>query len=212
MLPRPAKAPLKAKCSDKMNDESNLIKKTPKRRFFFFYLCVLLNILFRMRSLAAPSQGSQTSVNNLPCAKKKKKENPHTHTQHSQKKGGFELHRMAEHLGPSSSVWNPRAEEQIKCGTAGEEQEGKFQTNICTCGGSRVGGGLPNVFMSWTPKMNTPDFCSPVPTFFFKSAQAHVRAFYSSSSSSYNYYYWCNFLNDTLHVKYIHHFLNTNKL
>lgn len=57
-----------------------------------------------MRSLAAPSQGSQTSVNNLPCAKKKKKENPHTHTQHSQKKGGFELHRMAEHLGPSSSV------------------------------------------------------------------------------------------------------------
>lgn len=141
-------------------------KNTQKEIFFFFYLCVLLNILFRMRSLAAPSQGSQTSVNNLPCAKKKKKENPHTHTQHSQKKGGFELHRMAEHLGPSSSVWNPRAEEQIKCGTAGEEQEGKFQTNICTCGGSRVGGGLPNVFMSWTPKMNTPDFCSPVPTFF----------------------------------------------
>lgn len=117
-------------------------KKTPKMRFIFFYLCDLLSILFRVRSLAAPSQGGQTSVNNLPCAKKKKKENPHTHTQHShsQKKGGFELHRMAEHLGPSSSAWNPRAEEQIKCGTAGEEQEGKFQTNICTCGGSRAGG------------------------------------------------------------------------
>lgn len=152
MLPRPAKAPLKAKCSDKMNDESNLIKKHPKGDFFFFYLCVLLNILFRMRSLAAPSQGSQTSVNNLPCAKKKKKENPHTHTQHSQKKGGFELHRMAEHLGPSSSVWNPRAEEQIKCGTAGEEQEGKFQTNICTCGGSRVGGGSQTFSCPGPPK------------------------------------------------------------
>lgn len=211
MLPRPAKAPLKAKSSDKMNDESNLIKKHPKGDFFFFYLCVLLNILFRMRSLAAPSQGSQTSVNNLPCARKKKKENPHTHTQHSQKKGGFELHRMAEHLGPSSSVWNPRAEEQIKCGTAGEEQEGKFQTNICTCGGSRVGG-APKRFHVLDPQNEHTRLLFPCSHIFFKSAQAHVRAFYSSSSSSYNYYYWCNFLNDTLHVKYIHHFLNTNKL
>lgn len=165
-----------------------------------------------MRSLAAPSQGSQTSVNNLPCAKKKKKENPHTHTQHSQKKGGFELHRMAEHLGPSSSVWNPRAEEQIKCGTAGEEQEGKFQTNICTCGGSRVGGGFQTFSCPGPPKWTHQTSVPLFPHFFFKSAQAHVRAFYSSSSSSYNYYYWCNFLNDTLHVKYIHHFLNTNKL
>lgn len=165
-----------------------------------------------MRSLAAPSQGSQTSVNNLPCAKKKKKENPHTHTQHSQKKGGFELHRMAEHLGPSSSVWNPRAEEQIKCGTAGEEQEGKFQTNICTCGGSRVGGGAPKRFHVLDPQNEHTRLLFPCSHIFFKSAQAHVRAFYSSSSSSYNYYYWCNFLNDTLHVKYIHHFLNTNKL
>lgn len=165
-----------------------------------------------MRSLAAPSQGSQTSVNNLPCAKKKKKENPHTHTQHShsQKKGGFELHRMAEHLGPSSSVWNPRAEEQIKCGTAGEEQEGKFQTNICTCGGSRAGG-APKRFHVLDPQNEHTRLLFPCSHIFFKSAQAHVRAFYSSSSS-YNYYYWCNFLNDTLHVKYIHHFLNTNKL
>lgn len=56
-------------------------KKHPKGDFFFFYLCVLLNILFRVRSLAAPSQGSQTSVNNLPCAKKTEKRKPtHTYT------------------------------------------------------------------------------------------------------------------------------------
>lgn len=138
MLPRPAKTPLKAKSSDKMNDESNLIKNN-RKEIYFFYLCELLNILFRVRSLAAPSQGGQTSVNNLPCAKRKKKKT-HTQHSHSQKKGGFELHRMAEHLGPSSFVWNPRADKQIKCGTAGEEQEGKFQTNICTCGRSRAGG------------------------------------------------------------------------
>lgn len=176
MLPRPAKAPLKAKCSDKMNDESNLIKKHPKGDFFFFYLCVLLNILFRMRSLAAPSQGSQTSVNNLPCAKKKKKENPHTHTQHSQKKGGFELHRMAEHLGPSSSVWNPRAEEQIKCGTAGEEQEGKFQTNICTCGGSRVGGGSQTFSCPGPPKW-THQTSVPLFPHFFKICTSPCESF-----------------------------------
>lgn len=68
MLPRPAKTPLKAKSSDKINDESNLIKNT-RKEIYFFYLCELLNIFFLVRSLAAPSQGGQTSVNNLPCAK-----------------------------------------------------------------------------------------------------------------------------------------------
>lgn len=58
--------------------------------------------------------------------------------------GGFELHRMAEHLGPSSSTWNPRADKQIKCGTAGEDRRESFKqisthvearglTNVCMC-------------------------------------------------------------------------------
>lgn len=73
------------------------------------------------------------------------------------------------------------------------------------------GGGGSQTFSCPGPPKWTHQTSVPLFPHFFKSAQAHVRAFYSSSSS-YNYYYWCNFLNDTLHVKYIHHFLNTNKL
>lgn len=73
------------------------------------------------------------------------------------------------------------------------------------------GGGAPKRFHVLDPQNEHTRLLFPCSHIFFKSAQAHVRAFYSSSSS-YNYYYWCNFLNDTLHVKYIHHFLNTNKL
>lgn len=76
---------------------------------------------------------------------------------------------------------------------------------------ARGWGGAPKRFHVLDPQNEHTRLLFPCSHFFFKSAQAHVRAFYSSSSS-YNYYYWCNFLNDTLHVKYIHHFLNTNKL
>lgn len=34
---------------------------------------------------------------------------------------------MVEHLGPSQSVRNPRADKQIKCGTAGEDRRESFK-------------------------------------------------------------------------------------
>lgn len=166
MLPRPAKAPLKAKCSDKMNDESNLIKKHPKGDFFFFYLCVLLNILFRMRSLAAPSQGSQTSVNNLPCAKKKEKRKP-THTYTTLTKKG-RIWAAPHGWAPRTLVvcMKPESRGADKMWNSWRGTGGKVSNKYLHMWRLEGGGGLPNVFMSWTPKMNTPDFCSPVPTFF----------------------------------------------
>lgn len=86
--------------------------------------------------LTAPSQGSQTSVNNLASVKNK---------------GGFELHRMAEHPGPSSSAWNPRADKQIKCGTAGKNRRESFKQISAHV----EAWGLPNIFMSWTAKLQT---------------------------------------------------------
>lgn len=84
------------------------------------------------------------------------------------KKGGFELHRMAEHLGPSSSVWNPRADKQIKCGTAGEDRRESFK-QISPHVEAR---GLPNVFMSRTPKKNTQTSVRQI--FFYLPAQFNV--------------------------------------
>lgn len=88
---------------------NNLIK-TAKRRFLSVWTCAVKHLIWCVHSLLR-----------LKAAR------PPLIICQVSKKGGFELHRMAEHLGPSSSVWNPRADKQIKCGTAGEDRRESFK-------------------------------------------------------------------------------------
>lgn len=62
----------------------------------------------------------------------------------SKKRRIWAIRRMAEHLGPWSSVWNPRADKQIKCGTAGEDRRETFK-QISAHVEARGGAGLPKI-------------------------------------------------------------------
>ena len=90
---------------------------------------------------------------------------------------------MAEHLGPSSSCVKPESRQADKMWNSWRGQEGKFQTNIRTCGGSRVVvvvvvvGGLLNRFhVPGPPKRKHTYFCWR--DFFFpQPEQLHVSLF-----------------------------------
>lgn len=103
-----------AKTQSQMHSQDewwNSLIKIAKRRFWSVWTCAVKHLIWCVHSLLR-----------LRAARP-----PLIICQVSKKKGGFELHRMAEHLGPSSSVWNPRADKQIKCGTAGEDRRESFK-------------------------------------------------------------------------------------
>lgn len=124
-------------------------KKTAKRRFLSARTCAVKHLCRCVLARCSVSRRPRPPLIICQVSKKKKK------------KGGFELHRMAEHLGPSSSCVKPESRQADKMWNSWRGQEGKFQTNIRTCGGSRVcvcvsGGGSWTVFMSPDPqKRNT---------------------------------------------------------
>lgn len=112
MEPRPAKTLLKAKNYSRDEWWNISLIKIATRRFLSVWTCAVKHLVWCVHSLLR-LKAARPPLIIWQVSKKKR--------------GGFELHRMAEHLGPSSSVWNPRADKQIKCGTVGEDRRESFK-------------------------------------------------------------------------------------
>lgn len=146
-------------------------KKTAKRRFLSARTCAVKHLSRCVLARCSVSRRPRPPLIICQVSKKKKK------------KGGFELHRMAEHLGPSSSCVKPESRQADKMWNSWRGQEGKFQTNIRTCGGSRVcvcvSGGAPEPFSCpRTPKKET-HILLLEGFFFSQPEQLHVSLFLS---------------------------------
>lgn len=128
-------------------------KKTAKRRFLSARTCAVKHLSRCVLARCSVSRRPRPPLIICQVSKKKKK------------KGGFELHRMAERLGPSSSCVKPESRQADKMWNSWWGQEGKFQTNIRTCGGSRVcvcvcrGGFLNRFHVPGPPKKKHTYFC-----------------------------------------------------